>query len=571
MDKPTIPKGTRDFGPAQMAKRQFIFDNIRKVFQKYGFQPLETPAMENLSTLTGKYGEEGDQLLFKILNSGKYFESAQNELKDELFHFGNLRLMFGNLMIHFVESYAIQNKLDLVDLILFSETFSVRFPEKINKVFPELKFDHFLQEIKERIEKNAEIVQYNLNESLIDFNSTTDFRKEKESEALLRFVTHLFNKLFPEYLEKARDFTNEISEKGLRYDLTVPFARYVVMNRGEITFPFKRYQIQPVWRADRPQKGRYREFYQCDADVVGTDSLICEAEIVLMIKEVFKLLGIKDFTIKINHRAILSGLAELTSSQNESSLFVGIDKLDKIGEEKVKEELRSRGFEDKGIDSVFAILNFKGSTQQKIDFLKSKFSNSEKGKKGIADFEEVLSLLKSYGAGEENVEFDISLARGLSYYTGCIFEVKINNVAIGSVSGGGRYDNLTGVFGLPDVSGVGISFGVDRLYDAMEELKIFPKEAQVSSKVMIAHFDDATLRYSLSIAHQLRESGISTEVYPDVTKLKKQLDYANKKEIPFVIVVGSDEMKDGILTLKNMEKGEQEKLSVVEVISKLKK
>ena len=453
MDKPTIPKGTRDFGPAQMAKRQFIFDNIRNVFQKYGFQPLETPAMENLSTLTGKYGEEGDQLLFKILKNG-------------------------------------------------------------------------------------------------DFLATADSLKlEARNSKLL---------------------TSEISEKGLRYDLTVPFARYVVMNRGEITFPFKRYQIQPVWRADRPQKGRYREFYQCDADVVGTDSLICEAEIVLMIKEVFKSLGIVDFTIKINHRAILSDLAELTGSHNESSLFVAIDKLDKIGEEKVKEELRSRGFEDQGIDSVFAILNFKGSTQQKIDFLKSKFSNSEKGKKGIADLEEVLSLLKSYGDAEENIEFDISLARGLSYYTGCIFEVKINKVAIGSVSGGGRYDNLTGVFGLPDVSGVGISFGVDRLYDAMEELQLFSKKAHATSKIMIAHFDNETLRYSLTVANQLRGSGISTEVYPDVTKLKKQLDYANKKEIPFVIVVGSDEIKDGMLTLKDMEKGEQEKLSVDEIIMKLR-
>jgi histidyl-tRNA synthetase len=452
MDKPTIPKGTRDFGPVQMAKRQFIFDNIREVFQKYGFQPLETPAMENLSTLTGKYGEEGDQLLFKVLNSGDY-------LKD-------------------VDSSKLETK-------------------------------------------NSKLL------------------------------------------------TSEISEKGLRYDLTVPFARYVVMNRGEITFPFKRYQIQPVWRADRPQKGRYREFYQCDADVVGTDSLICEAEIVLMIKEVFKSLSIKDFTIKLNHRAILSGLSELIGSEKESSLFVAIDKLDKIGEEKVKEELRSRGFEDKGIDSVFAILNFKGSTQQKIDFLRSKFSNSEKGKKGIADFEEVLSLLQSYGATEQHVEFDISLARGLSYYTGCIFEVKIDNVAIGSVSGGGRYDNLTGVFGLPDVSGVGISFGVDRLHDAMEELSLFTKEAHATSTVMIAHFDDATLRYSLHVAHQLRENSIATEVYPDVAKLKKQLDYANKKEIPFVIVIGSDEMKEGMLTLKNMEKGEQEKLILKDICLKL--
>jgi histidyl-tRNA synthetase len=453
MDKPTIPKGTRDFGPAQMAQRQFIFDRIRKVFQKYGFQPLETPAMEKLETLTGKYGEEGDQLLFKILNNGDFLAEVDS------------------------------SKLEA---------------------------------------RNSKLI------------------------------------------------TPDISGKGLRYDLTVPFARYVVMNRSEITFPFKRYQIQPVWRADRPQKGRYREFYQCDADVVGTKSLICEAEIVLMIKEVFKALGIQDFTIKINHRAILSGLAELTGSHNESSLFVAIDKLDKIGEEKVKEELRLNGFENSGIVSVFEILNFKGTTNEKIVFLRTKFSNSEKGKKGIADLEQVLSLLKSYGTNEDHVQFDISLARGLSYYTGCIFEVKINKVAIGSVSGGGRYDNLTGVFGLPDVSGVGISFGVDRMYDAMAELQLFPKEVQISSKVMIAHFDDDTMRYALGVANQFRESGISTEVYPDVTKLKKQLEYANKKMIPFVVVIGSDEMRDGMLTLKDMEKGEQAKLSVHDIAIRLK-
>lgn len=451
-DNPTIPKGTRDFGPSQMAKRQFIFDSIRTVFKKYGFQPLETPAMENLTTLTGKYGEEGDQLLFKILNSG-------------------------------------------------------------------------------------------------------DYLKDVDSSKLEARNTKLL--------------TSDISEKGLRYDLTVPFARYVVMNRGEMSFPFKRYQIQPVWRADRPQKGRYREFYQCDADVVGTDSLLCEADIILMIKEVFAILRIRDYTIKINHRAILSALAELCGSQKESTLFVAIDKLDKIGEDKVKEELRAHGFDDKGVDAVFSILNFKGSTLQKIEFLTSQFSNSEKGLRGISDFSEVLNLLKQYGDTENNVEFDVSLARGLSYYTGCIFEVKINNVAIGSVSGGGRYDNLTGVFGLPNVSGVGISFGVDRLYDSMEELALFPENTQISSKVMIAHFDKQTFDYALQVAYQLRNRGIATEVYPDVTKVKKQLDYANKKLIPFVLVIGSEEMKTGLLALKDMKKGEQQQLPVGEVITLL--
>lgn len=452
MDKPTLPKGTRDFGPAQMAKRQFILNTIRKVFETYCFQPLETPAMENLSTLTGKYGEEGDQLLFKVLNSGNY-------LKD-------------------------------ID------------PDKL---------------------------------------------KAKD----------------------ARLITSDISEKGLRYDLTVPFARYVVMNRHDIAFPFKRYQIQPVWRADRPQKGRYREFFQCDADVVGTDSLVCEAEIVLMIRESFAALGITDYTIKINHRGILSGLAEIMgASGNESSLFVAIDKLDKIGEDKVKEELRSNGFSEASLTGLFEILNFSGGTQQKIKFLSSKFSVAKQGQKGISDFSEVLALLKDYGPGEDRVEFDIALARGLSYYTGCIFEVKINNVSIGSVSGGGRYDNLTGVFGMPGVSGVGISFGVDRLYDAMEELSLFPEEAEVSSKILICHLDEACFRYALRTVQALRAKGIAAEVYPDVAKLKKQLEYADRKRMPYTIVVGSEEMNSGVLTLKNMKTGEQQKLALPDILSK---
>ena len=461
MEKPSLPKGTRDFGPAQMAKRQFILENIKKVFQKYGFQPLETPAMENLTTLTGKYGVEGDQLLFKILNSGDF-------LKD-------------------VESSKLETR----------------------------------------------------NSKLITF---------------------------------------DISEKGLRYDLTVPFARFVVMNRNEITFPFKRYQIQPVWRADRPQKGRYREFYQCDADVVGTDSLLCEAEIVLMIKEVFKRLGIEDYSIKINHRAILSGLAELCDAKglpagqagNESSLFVAIDKLDKIGEERVREELRTRGFAEASLTTLFEILNFSGTTQQKIEFLTSKFSTTPTGQKGVTDFKEVLNLLTGYGATEDHIEFDIALARGLSYYTGCIFEVKINNVSIGSVSGGGRYDNLTGVFGLPGVSGVGFSFGVDRLYDAMEELKLFPQEAQISTQVLIAHFDEESKRYGLKVLQTLRANGIASEIYPDSVKIQKQLEFANKKMVPYTIVIGSEEVTNGILAFKNMKTGEQFKLTIEDILKRLK-
>lgn len=454
MEKPTLPKGTRDFGPAQMAKRQFIFDSIRKVFQKYGFLPLETPAMENLSTLTGKYGEEGDQLLFKILNSGD-----------------------------------------------------------------------FLKEIDQP-------------------------KLESRNSKLITF---------------------DISEKGLRYDLTVPFARYVVMNRHEITFPFKRYQIQPVWRADRPQKGRYREFYQCDADVVGTDSLICEAEIILMIKEVFLALGIADYTIKINHRGVLVGLAELAGAkENQMSLFVAIDKLDKIGEEKVKEELIQRGFTESSLKAVFEILNFKGTTEQKTALLLSRFSNSENGNRGVADLKEVFNLLKDYGATVDHVELDIALARGLSYYTGCIFEVKINNVSIGSVSGGGRYDNLTGVFDSKDKnSGVGISFGVDRLFDAMEELKLFPQETQITSKVLICYFDDESKRYGLKVLQTMRQNNIPSEIYPDGVKIQKQLDYANKKVIPFTIVIGSEEVKSGLLAFKNMKTGEQAKATIEEIVKKL--
>ncbi|MBL0742896.1 histidine--tRNA ligase [Chryseolinea lacunae] len=455
MEKPTLPKGTRDFGPAVMAKRQFIFETIKGVFQKFGFQPLETPAMESLSTLTGKYGEEGDQLLFKILNSGDF-------LKD-------------------VDAATLESK-------------------------------------------------------------------------------------------NSKQLSFAVSEKGLRYDLTVPFARFVVMNRHEISFPFKRYQIQPVWRGDRPAKARYREFYQCDADVVGTDSLICEAEIILMITDVFKGLNITDYTIKINHRGILSGIAEsIQAKQNETALFVAIDKLDKIGVDKVKEELRPKGFSEENLTALFDILNVKGSTTNKIAFLQSRFDTSENGQKGLRDLQEVFTLLKSYNASDKHVEFDVSLARGLSYYTGCIFEVKINHVGIGSVSGGGRYDNLTKAFGdKENLSGVGFSFGVDRIYDAMEELSLFSKGTQASSKVLVCHFDDDSRYYGLGVLSALREEGIASEIYPDQVKLKKQLDFANKKAIPYAIVIGPEEAASGQLAFKDMEKGEQQKLTLAQIISTLK-
>ncbi len=551
--------------------------------------------MEKLETLTGKYGEEGDQLLFKVLDSGEYFEKLKS-LKREIQNIDYTSIKIGQL---------VKSLLDI--LWNLGNLIEERYPSlkegylNNHKVYEELR-DLFFADISKDVNLLFENVRISDEDRLMvlsflrqefiylpskamearkrlslkegiskDAFSTTLYSvlgKEEIVQILSEFhTTYTLNRKLEQLTSK--EITPIISEKGLRYDLTVPFARYVVMNRGEITFPFKRYQIQPVWRADRPQKGRYREFYQCDADVVGTDSLICEAEIVLMIKEVFKSLGIGDYTIKINHRGVLAGLSSmLGAAEKQNDLFLAIDKLDKVGEEKVREELVSKGFAERSLDLLFEIIGYKGN--DKIQYLRERFIRHDDGNKGINDLEKVIEYINSYGSNLENVEIDLSLARGLSYYTGCIFEVKINNVAIGSVSGGGRYDNLTGVFGLPDVSGVGISFGVDRLYDAMEELQLFPKETQVSSKVMIAHFDDATLRYALRVANQLRESGISTEVYPDVTKLKKQLDYANKKEIPYVIVVGSDEMKDGMLTLKDMEKGEQEKLLVNDIILKLK-
>jgi histidyl-tRNA synthetase len=454
MEKPTLPKGTRDFGPAVMAKRQFILDSIKSVFQKFGFQPLETPAMENLDTLMGKYGDEGDQLLFKILNNGDFLSGVDSSILDT---------------------------------------------------------------------RNTKLL------------------------------------------------TPAIAEKGLRYDLTVPFARYVVMNRHEISLPFRRYQVQPVWRADRPQKGRYREFYQCDADVVGTDSLICEAEIVLMIRESMQSLAIQDYSIKINHRGILNGVAEaISATGKENELFVAIDKLDKIGERAVREELMERGFNSQQLDNLFALLNISGSNHEKLSALQSTFMKSDSGQKGVRDIQEIFHLVKSYGESDTGVEFDIALARGLSYYTGCIFEVKINNVKIGSVSGGGRYDNLTQAFGSKErLSGVGISFGIDRIFDAMEELQLFPAQTKASTQVLVCHFDEPSRDYGFGILHTLRKNGIASEIYPEIARLKKQLDYANRKMIVYTIVIGAEEMQSGLLTIKHMESGDQQKLSLEHIIQKL--
>lgn len=453
MSKPSLPKGTRDFGPLQMSRRKFILNKIEQVFIKYGFQPVETPAMENLSVLTGKYGEEGDKLLFRVLNSGDFLKKTTEE----------------------------------------------------------------------------------------DYKSGP--------EAMLPKIT----------------------EKGLRYDLTVPFARYVVMNQHDITFPFKRYQIQPVWRADRPQKGRYREFFQCDADVVGTDSLICEADIIMMIDEVFAALGIKDYTIKINHRKLLSAMAEkINASDKASDLFVAMDKLDKIGKEGVEKELIERGFKKDDVEKLDPFFSFHGNNKERLAFLEEQLSATGSGKQGVSDVKQIFSILAHYDHIPEHLLLDFKLARGLSYYTGAIFETVVNNVSIGSVSGGGRYDDLTGVFGLSGVSGVGFSFGIDRLYDVMEDLELFPEETTQSVKSLMVFFNEQNMMYGLGLLPKLRKEGISSEIYPDQAKLKKQLAYANKKNIPFVIIIGDEEQRMGQLTLKNMITGEEEKLSVTELVEKLK-
>jgi len=453
MDKPGLPKGTRDFGPQVMARRNYLFETIRTVFQKYGFQPLETPAMENLSTLTGKYGDEGDQLLFRILNNG-------------------------------------------------------------------------------------------------DFLKDVDDAKKTDSRTLIQ----------------------HIADKGLRYDLTVPFARYVVMNRHEITLPFKRYQMQPVWRADRPQKGRYREFYQCDADVVGTDSLICEAEIILMIKEVMAHLQVTGYTIKINHRQILNGIAEtIEASGRETDLFVAIDKLDKIGKEAVREELKGKNFSSEQCNKLFDLLNTGGDNAAKLQTLEGVLTHSDSGRKGLEDIKKVFELLTLYRHNDSHVDLDPALARGLSYYTGCIFEVKLTGVSIGSVSGGGRYDNLTQAFGSKEkLSGVGISFGIDRIYDALDELNLFPKSAHAAATVLICHVDDRCLKYGLGVLSELRANRIAAEIYPENAKLKKQLDYANRKEIPFTLLIGPEELESENFTIKNMERGEQESLTLEQLIKKLR-
>ncbi|RZK52104.1 MAG: histidine--tRNA ligase [Pedobacter sp.] len=502
--KPSLPKGTRDFSPQEMVKRNYIFDTIKTVFRKYGYAEIQTPSMENLQTLTGKYGDEGDKLIFKILNSGDYLN---------------------------------QKVLDKINSI----------SDLLNKAEIGLKDQE-------------------------DSESQVFVLKAKKS---LDEVIEASNKPIDKYKEISRALIGELSEKALRYDLTVPFARYVVMHQSEISFPFKRFQVQPVWRADRPQKGRYREFYQCDADVVGSPSLLNEAEFILIYHEALKNLGLKDFDIKINNRKILSGIAEIIGkSELIVDMTVAIDKLDKIGFDGVTKELLERGFTDADIEKLKPVILLEGSNVEKLESLRTVLASSEIGLKGIEEIETVFDYVSKLVTDNPqlltHIELDITLARGLNYYTGCIFEVKTNEVAMGSIGGGGRYDDLTGMFGLKDLTGVGISFGADRIYDVLEELNLFPATAAQGTKVLISNFDEVAEHYALPMLQQFRNEGISAELYPTSTKLKKQMSYADSKNIAYVILIGGDEMESGLLTLKHMQSGEQQKLTLDAIVELLK-
>ena len=450
--KPSIPKGTRDFGPLEMAKRNYIFNTIRSVYELYGFQQIETPAQETLQTLMGKYGEEGDKLLFKILNSGDYLSKIDDQ---ELTERNTLRL------------------------------------------------------------------------------------------------------------------ASKICEKGLRYDLTVPFARYVVMHREELQLPFKRYQVQPVWRADRPQKGRYREFYQFDGDVVGSDSLINEVELMQIVDTVFSRFGVR-VQIKINNRKILSGIAEVIGAADKIvDITVAIDKLDKIGIENVNAELRENGLTDEQIQRLQPIIMLEGTNEQKLNTIAEVLASSETGLKGVEETRFILNTLTNLGTLKNEIQLDLTLARGLSYYTGAIFEVKALDTPMGSISGGGRYDNLTGIFGMPGLSGVGISFGVDRIYDVLNALDLYPKDSLQTTQVLFINFGEQETAHCLHILNKVRARGIRAEIFPDTSKMKKQMSYANAKQIPFVVLAGESEIKEGKVTLKNMETGEQQMLTIDELINTL--
>ena len=569
-----------------MSRRNYLFGIIRAVFEKFGFQPLETPAIENLATLTGKYGDEGDQLLFKILESGDFLKRVKDELTEKPDEFGMLVTRSSKIIREAIEAFYREcfesdNGLDEAVLLFKKKSLyngsGYAYVDESELSWIENFKNENANDIVSEIYLDLEVIKNYYNPDIhFYFKSFEDrFLIPRLFQDLRRDL--LAKQIDPERAKqqiiawKPNDVLRLISEKGLRYDLTVPFARYVVMNQHLHNFPFKRYQIQPVWRADRPQKGRYREFFQCDADVVGTNSLLCEAEIVLMIKEVFEKLGLADYSIKLNNRKILSGIAELMGAPGkEGPLCVAIDKLDKIGEEKVFQELKERGFGDDVAKDLQPFLQLTGSNAAIIADLEKLLAGSDVGMVGVAELKDVMIMVEGFGKEVPQLAIDPTLARGLSYYTGCIFEVKPTSVQMGSICGGGRYDDLTGMFGLPNVSGVGISFGIDRIYDVLDELNLFPAESLRTSKVLIANFDPASAMKALAVLGKLREGGIAAELFPESTKLKKQFTYAESKGIPFLLMAGESEFASGEFGLKNLQSGEQKTFTIDQIISELR-
>ncbi len=589
--KPSIPKGTRDFSPQEMVKRNYIFDTIRSVYQRYGYLPIETPSMENTETLMGKYGEEGDRLIFRVLESGDFtkeiqdYENVEPNIKNKIEgDLDNFKL-YVNKKLNEIIKQTKEEELLAYDFQTVLKKISGFEPyDKSKKVYTDffrILEESFLEFITypdtvvsiktldgsippDRITRWEFYIKSDEKTRIfqIDFHFDYFLNKSPQSKGIINFLKKLI----------AFTFAIDYSKKVLRNDLTVPFGRYVVMHRNEITFPFKRYQIQPVWRADRPQKGRYREFYQCDADVIGSNSLLNEVELIQIIDEVFSKLKV-GVTIKINNRKILSGIAEVIGEKDKIiDITVAIDKLDKVGADGVNKELQEKGISQTALIKLQPLISFKGSNNEKLALLKKMLAGSEIGKKGIEEVEYLFGKTSNVEHRMPNVELDITLARGLNYYTGAIIEVKVNHTGstfTGSICGGGRYDDLTGIFGLLDVSGVGISFGADRIYDVLEELKLFPDSASASTKVLVINFGAEEENYALQIARQLREAGINTELYPDAAKLKKQFAYADANKIPFVITAGKDEIEKGIVALKNMSSGEQNSLSLQQAIERL--
>ncbi len=560
--KPSIPKGTRDFSPAEVAKRNYISTIMKQHFEVFGFQPIETPSFENSDTLMGKYGEEGDRLIFKILDSGDYFDKFRNNLID----IHNAESFFEDLMSAFFEKIVeneskneLRENHNNVKKII--QDFINNEDSKYRVVYKELYSRYSINRFgtNSNVERFIEFIFPKTINYILDF--TFDLYLYKSNFGWNNFVLILKG----EYLlfVKSSDITSKISEKALRYDLTVPFARYVVQHQNEIEFPFKRYQIQPVWRADRPQKGRFREFYQCDADVVGSTSLWQEVELVQLYDAVFTQLGLGGTTIKINNRKILSGIAEVIGAKDKLIDFtVALDKLDKIGEEGVKKEMLDKGISVSAIEKVQPLFQFTGSVSEKIEKLNALLSSSDEGKKGVAELQFICETIEKLGLQTAIIDLDVTLARGLNYYTGAIFEVVAPQVAMGSIGGGGRYDDLTGIFGLKNMSGVGISFGLDRIYLVLEELGLFPETVTATSKALFINYGNKESLYAMEAISNLRRSGIKVELYPDAAKIAKQFQHADKRGIPFAVIAGESEMKENVFGLKNLQTGEQVKVDI---------